>query len=124
MELQPDWKPLDSFPVYVGWLRAIRLGHAELHRGLEVGCPVLVLSSGRSALPEEMGEDVHGFDIVLEVPQIRRWATAFGPHVTYVAIEGARHDVVLSRAEPRRAAYDEIDRWMSAYVDPRSATLL
>ena len=38
-------------------------------------------------------------------------------HVTYVAIEGARHDVVLSLPEPRAAAYAEIDRWMSAYVD-------
>ena len=52
---------------------------------------------------------MHGYDIVLEVAQIRRWATAIGRHVTYVAIEGARHDVVLSRPEPRAAAYDEID---------------
>ena len=25
------WKPIDSRPVYAGWLRAIRRGHAELH---------------------------------------------------------------------------------------------
>jgi len=112
-----DWKPLDSFPVSFGWLSAIRRGHAELQAGLEVGCPVLVLSSAGSRWPKEMGDDVHGFDIVLEVPQIRRWATAIGHHVTYVAIEGARHDVVLSLPEPRAAAYAEIDRWMSTYVD-------
>ncbi|HET6938311.1 MAG TPA: alpha/beta hydrolase [Nocardioides sp.] len=118
------WKPIESFTVYAGWLRAIREGHARVHRGLELPCPVLVLSSGRSSVPEQMGEDVHGTDIVLDVVQIRRWATSYGPHVTYVAIEGARHDVVLSREEPRRAAYDAISTWMSAWVDPPSSSLL
>jgi alpha-beta hydrolase superfamily lysophospholipase len=112
-----DWKPLDSFPVTFGWLRAIRLGHDELHSGLEVGCPVLVLSSAGTRWPKEMGDDAHGYDIVLEVPQIRQWATAIGSHVTYVAIEGARHDVVLSREGPRTKAYAEIERWVAAYVD-------
>ncbi|MEP9365026.1 alpha/beta hydrolase [Nocardioides sp. CN2-186] len=112
-----DWKPLDSFPVSFGWIRAIRLGHDEVHRGLEVGCPTLVLSSAGTRWPKEMGDDAHGYDIVLEVPQIRRWATALGAHVTYVAVEGARHDVVLSRPEPRAQAYAEMDRWISAYVD-------
>ena len=111
-----DWKPLDSFPVTFGWLRAIRLGHDELHTGLEVGCPVLVLSSAGTRWPQQMGDEAHGYDIVLEVPQIRQWATAIGSHVTYVAIEGARHDVVLSRAEPRAVAYAEIDRWHATYV--------
>jgi alpha-beta hydrolase superfamily lysophospholipase len=118
------WKPIESFTVYAGWLRAVREGHARQHRGLELPCPVLVLSSGRSALPEEMGEDVHGTDIVLDVAQIRRWATAYGRHVTYIAVEGARHDVVLSREEPRRAAYDAISTWLTAWVDPPKRSLL
>ena len=118
------WKPIESFTVYAGWLRAIRDGHARLHRGLELPCPVLVLSSGRSTLPEEMGEDVHGTDIVLDVTQIRRWATALGPHVTYIAIDGARHDVVLSREEPRTRAYEAINTWMTAWVDPPKRSLL
>lgn len=111
------WKPLESFRVHAGWLRAIRHGHATLQRGLDVPAPVLVLSSDRSSLPEEMGEDVHTTDIVLEVPQIRRWATAVGPLVTYVAVPGAVHDVVLSRQPARDRVYAELDRWMSAYVE-------
>jgi len=112
-----DWKPIMSFPVYAGWLRAIRLGHSELHAGLDVGCPALVLTSGASALPTEMGEDVHGHDIVLDVEQIRRWAPALGRHVTYVGVDGARHDVVLSRSAVRSRVYDELERWVRAYVD-------
>ena len=111
------WKPVESFPVRMGWLRAIRNGHARLHAGLDVRCPVLVLSSGTSAHPTEMGDDVHQHDIVLDVEQIRRWATSVGRHVTYVAVPGARHDVVLSRADARARAYTEIETWRTAYVD-------
>jgi alpha-beta hydrolase superfamily lysophospholipase len=115
-EFHLPWKPVESFPVYAGWLRAIRIGHAELHAGLDLACPALVLSSARSAWPQEMGEDVHGADVVLDVAQIRQWAPALGRHVTYVGIEGARHDVVLSLPEPRARVYDELERWVSTYV--------
>ena len=113
-------KPIESFTVYAGWLRAIRNGHAELHRGLDVRVPVLVLSSGRSSTPVEMNDDVHGTDIVLDVAQIRQWATSFGPHVTYVAVEGARHDVVLSLPGPRERVFHEIETWRTAYVEKES----
>ena len=42
-------------------------------------CPVLVLSSGGTRFPKQMSEEVHGFDIVLDVEQIRRWAPKLGP---------------------------------------------
>jgi alpha-beta hydrolase superfamily lysophospholipase len=110
-------KPIESFAVRAGWLRAIRRGHARLHRGLDIACPVLVLSSDRTTWPREMGEDVFSHDIVLDVEQIRRWSPCLGRHVTYVAVPGAIHDVVLSRREPREQAYDEIGRWWGAFVD-------
>jgi alpha-beta hydrolase superfamily lysophospholipase len=111
------WKPVESFTVYAGWLRAVRIAQARLHAGLAVAWPVLVLSSGASGHPRQMDATVHGTDIVLDVPQIRRWATAVGPHVTYIAVDGALHDVVLSRPDVRARAYAELDRWLRAYVE-------
>jgi alpha-beta hydrolase superfamily lysophospholipase len=115
------WKPIESWPACAGWLAAIRRGHAELHAGLDLPFPVLVLSSAASANPAEMGEDVHVHDIVLDVEQIRRWSPALGRHVTYVAVPHARHDVFLSRAAPRAEAFAELDRWLTAYVDGKPA---
>jgi alpha-beta hydrolase superfamily lysophospholipase len=115
-EFDLTWKPVESFTVHAGWLRAIRDGHAELHRGLDVRGPVLVLSSATSDNPREWGDAVHRHDLVLDVQQIRRWATAVGRHVTYIAIEGARHDVVLSLPEPRARVYAELERWHATYV--------
>ncbi|WP_220793471.1 alpha/beta hydrolase [Nocardioides stalactiti] len=110
------WKPIESFPVRFGWLRAIRAGHARVHAGLDLRCPVLVLSSDRTRFAREMSEDAMSTDVVLDVVQIRRWASSLGRHVTSVAIPGAVHDVVLSRPEPRARVYDEIERWMATYV--------
>jgi alpha-beta hydrolase superfamily lysophospholipase len=118
-EFDLSWKPVESWPVYAGWLRAIRAGHARLHRGLDVGCPALVMSSLGSAQPLEMGDAVHRHDVVLDVRQIRRWATSLGRHVTSVAIQDARHDVVLSLPAVRERVYDEMGRWLSAYVHHR-----
>jgi alpha-beta hydrolase superfamily lysophospholipase len=115
------WKPIASWPAYAGWLAAIRRGHAELHAGLDLPFPVLVLSSAASANPAEMGEDVHTHDIVLDVEQIRRWSPALGRHVTYVAVPHARHDVFLSREAPRAEAFAELDGWLTAYVDGEPA---
>jgi alpha-beta hydrolase superfamily lysophospholipase len=112
-----QWKTLTSWPVYAGWLSAIREAHATVHAGLAIPCPILVLSSSRTAEITEMNEDVHRADIVLDVGQIRRWSTSLGPHVTSVAIPDAMHDIFLSRAAVRAHAYDELGRWLAAYVD-------
>jgi alpha-beta hydrolase superfamily lysophospholipase len=111
------WKPVGSFPVRFGWLRAVRAGHARVHRGLDVHAPVLVLSSDRTAWPREMCDDVYECDIVLDVKQIKQWASSIGRHVTYVQVPGAVHDVVLSRQAARDRAYEEIERWRTTYVD-------
>ncbi len=112
-----SWKPLYSWPAYAGWLAAVRRGQRELHRGLDVPFPALVVASARSSSPLEMGEDVHTTDIVLDVQQIRWWSPRLGRHVTYVAVPDARHDVFLSRAEPRARAFAALDRWLTEYVE-------
>jgi alpha-beta hydrolase superfamily lysophospholipase len=113
-----QWKPLESVPVQLGWLRAVRRAHARLHRGLAVGVPVLVLSSDRTTAPTEMGEDVLSSDVVLDVQQIRRWAPYVGArHLTLATVPGALHDVILSRRPARALAYDELGRWLRSRID-------
>jgi len=113
------WKPPESWPVYAGWARAIRRGHADLHRGLDVQGPVLVITSGATGRATELNDEVFSTDVVLDVRQMRRWATAVGRRVTVVSVDGAIHDVVLSQPEPRARVYAELDRWLGAYVEQR-----
>ena len=110
------WKPLESQPVYAGWLRAVRRGHARMHRGLAVQGPVLVLTSASSGRPKEYDEPCSTTDIVLDVELIRKWAHRLADHVTLVRVEGALHDVTLSSGPVRAKVFDEITRWADAYV--------
>ena len=110
------WKPLESWPVYAGWLRAVRRGHARAHRGLDVPAPVLVLTSAASGHPREYDETCSSTDIVLDVELIRKWAHKLADHVTLVRVEGALHDITMSRQDVRDRAFGEITRWLDAYV--------
>ena len=110
------WKPLQSWPVYAGGLRAVRRGHARAHRGLDLPAPVLVLTSSASGHPREYDETCASTDIVLDVELIRKWAHRLAGHVTLVRVDGALHDVTMSREPVRKRAFDEIGRWLDAYV--------
>jgi alpha-beta hydrolase superfamily lysophospholipase len=111
------WKPLTSWPVYAGWIRAIRQGQARIARGLEVDAPVLMLSSDRSSQPtSDQDPDLMCTDVVLDVEQMRRRVGRISRHVTIVQVPGALHDVTLSPEPARSRVFDELDRWLSAYV--------
>jgi alpha-beta hydrolase superfamily lysophospholipase len=107
-----SWKPRDSFPVRAGWLRAMRMGHRAVHRGVEVGAPVITLSSARSLVAPAWTEDAASADTVLDVRQIAKWSHLLGRDVTVVRIEGALHDVFCSRKDIRDVAFGHVERWL------------
>lgn len=109
------FKPLDGFPVTVGWLNAVRRGQARLHRGIDVGVPSLVLRSTRTHYAGAYTPDSDRADTVLDVRQIARWAGCLGGETTVVPIADARHDVFLSLAEPRERAYEEVGHWLERH---------
>lgn len=111
-----QWKPLGGFPVTFGWINAIRRGHAQLHRGLDVGVPNLLLRSDRSVPEADDPAAIQRGDAVLDVAQIARWAGCIGNRTTVVPIVDAKHDVFLSVEQPRHIAYHELDVWLDWYT--------
>ena len=93
-------KPIEGFPVYLGWIGAIRAAHAKVHRGLSIACPVLVMHSDEA-------------DIVLGWRSIEKWSSGLGKDVTLQKFPGALHDLVLSRAEIRGAVFEKLFAWLS-----------
>ena len=112
-EFDTDWKPLGGFPVTVGWLSAVRKGHAELHRGLDVGVPALVLRSSTTHWSRRYSEKSDRADMVLDVRQIARWAGCLGTKTWVVPITDARHDVFLSLRHAREEAYAVLAAWLA-----------
>jgi len=110
------WKPIEGIPLRLGWLNAIHRAQRELQRGLDITCPVLVLSSTRSLYPRHWTDQIHRADIVLDVDDINRCAVLLGNHVTRIRIPDGIHDLFLSREPVRTQAYDALFTWMDAYT--------
>ena len=55
--------------------------------------------------------------------QIARWAGCVGNQQTIVPITDAKHDVFLSLAGPRAAAYRELGRWLENHLGSESRSV-
>lgn len=117
--LNSPWLELQLGATHPAWLAAVLSGHRRIAAGVDVGCAVLVLLSARSSSPLAWSEAMTSTDSVLVVEEIARSATRIGGSVTIDRIDGAIHDVFLSRPRPRAAAYRALERWASAYVPGR-----
>jgi len=115
MEVNAVWRPAQTMAVYAGWLHAILSGHKAVASGLSITAPVCVLLSARFVPPTRWSEDLTAADSVLVVDDIARAALRLGPSVTVERIDGALHDVFLSRHEAREDAYARLDRWVRGW---------
>jgi len=114
-------KRIDSHPMRPGFMRAVVNGHDRVGAGLHIDCPVLIVMSARSSDPKEWNDDVMCTDLALDVDRLAARAHLLGWHVTLVRLQGALHDVALSRKDVRDRYFDEIRRWDLAYVRGRAA---
>lgn len=109
------WRPVQTMAVYAGWLNAILTGHKTVAAGLSIPAPVCVLLSARSVAPTRWSEELTAADSVLVVDDIARASLRLGPSVTVERIDGALHDVFLSRHAAREDAYRRLDRWVTGW---------
>jgi alpha-beta hydrolase superfamily lysophospholipase len=117
-----QWRPERGFPVHSAWLDAVLDGHARVAEGLDIGVPVLVMLSSRSWLQPSWSPRIYDSDVALDVDGVAERATRLGRHVSVVRIDGALHDVLLSRRSVRASAYDVMARWTRAYL-PETASV-
>jgi len=105
-------KPVRGFPVYAGWLRAIRRAQRRARSGLALELPVLLLHSDRSRRSRRWRPELMACDAVLDVEQMRAIGPALGARVTLAEVPGAMHDVMLSRADVRERALALLLAWL------------
>lgn len=111
-DMNPAWRPLNGFPVYAGWCKAINKAHAKVRAGLNIQCPVLVMSSDKSTNGSEWRPEFQAADTILDVDHIREGSKRMGKHATYVQIPDGLHDLFLSREDVREHAASEIFNWL------------
>jgi alpha-beta hydrolase superfamily lysophospholipase len=110
------WRPARGFAVHPGWLNAVLAGHAQVAAGLAIDAPVFTLLSARSTILPRWVPEMLSSDIVLVVEDIAQRAIRLAPTVTIAHIDGALHDIFLSKKPVREAAYGQLARWLRAYL--------
>lgn len=113
--LHPLWRPRQSFPMTVGWLKAVFAGHRRVHEGLDLSVPVLVLLSTATVYRSHWTEEYQERDGVLDVELLARRAVKLGRLVTVVRVPQAMHDVFASRQAVRDEAFQHVLTWLKAY---------
>jgi alpha-beta hydrolase superfamily lysophospholipase len=98
-------KPLRGFPLFAGWIRAVLIAQREIQAGLGLKQPILLLRSDKSSDPlGPVNRLAHTSDTVLKVEHMALYGPRLGNAVTIEVIPEAKHDVFLSREEPRALA--------------------
>lgn len=104
--------------MHPAWLNAILVGHAQVAAGLTIDAPVLTLLSARSALLPRWTPEMMASDIVLVVDDIAQRSVKLAPTVTLSRIDGALHDIFLSKQPVREEAYARMTQWLGGYLRP------
>ncbi|RJN31488.1 alpha/beta hydrolase [Nesterenkonia natronophila] len=115
-ELHPRWRPRVSFPMTMGWLKAVFAGHRRVRQGLDLDVPVLVLLAEKSAFRTQWNEQFQESDSVLDVDLLARRSHKLSRVVTIVRIPRAMHDIFASAEQVRNAAFQETSKWLRGYV--------
>lgn len=116
IQVNTKWRPLQSMPVRMGWIKAILAGHEKVAAGLHINKPIYVMLSKNSALPTKWDESLKHSDTVLNVEAVAKAALHLGQTVTIERVDGALHDIFLSAPDVRDHAYKQLERWMKGFL--------
>ncbi|MGL5773169.1 MAG: alpha/beta hydrolase [Bacteroidales bacterium] len=98
-------KMMQSPPLTLSWLGAIYKGQKEVHRGLELSIPILVMHSDKSTNDIQFSESYMNSDAVLDVNDIDKYGRRLSSNVKMTVIPDGLHDLVLSRRSARDSTY-------------------
>ncbi len=89
----------------------LEVARRRVRRGLDISCPVLVLC------PSVDWDAPGGTGGPRTLPRGRTRATIrLGAHVTWLRLDGAQPGQALPGGAARRLVFDELARWLSAYL--------
>lgn len=110
-EYDLEWKPHIAPKVNLGWIRAVYIAQRDLKKKFQIKEPILIMHSAKSSIGEN-DEMIHSSDIILQVKDINRIAHNIEGRTEIVAIEGALHDLILSKKVVRNKVYSTNFKWL------------
>jgi alpha-beta hydrolase superfamily lysophospholipase len=110
-----SWKPHVAPSINAGWVNAIHQGHLKITNGVTINKPILILHSRKSIYPKEWSEEMFEGDAILNVIDIQEKSKRItAPIKEVIEVNGAIHDMILSRKPVRDAVFVVIIEWLNS----------
>jgi len=106
------WKPHNAPAVNYGWLKAIYDGQRQIHKGIKLSKPTLVMYSNNSVYNKNWTDEMLTGDAVLNVKDIEKYAKKIDGNVQIQSIEDGMHDLILSKKSVREEVYFKLFQWL------------
>lgn len=108
-----NWKPQTYPKVELSFIRAIFEAQKEIHAGVKIAIPVLVMHSHQSKNPKRWNKVAQCSDVILNVKDIQKNAEKICGKVTIQTINHGVHDLVLSEKPVREQVYRQLFEWLT-----------
>ncbi|MFH7766387.1 alpha/beta hydrolase [Acinetobacter sp. BSP-28] len=107
-----EWKPKTYPMVRLSFVRAIYEAQKEIHQGVSLNIPTLVMHSHQSKNPKKWHKYAQTSDVILDVKHIDKYAKKMKGDVTIREIKNGLHDLVLSEKSVRENVYHQLFEWL------------
>jgi len=107
-----EWKQPSYKMVKLSFVRAIYEAQKEIHAGVTLTIPTLVMHSHQTTNPKKWGIEAQTSDVILNVNDIQKYAEKMIGDVSIQTIENGLHDLVLSAPKVREQVYQNLFAWI------------
>ncbi|TCB55689.1 alpha/beta hydrolase [Acinetobacter terrestris] len=109
-----EWKKTTYPLVRLSFIRAIFEAQKEIHQGVTLNVPALVMHSDQTKNPKKWHKHAQSSDVILDVKHIDKYARKMKGDVTISEIKGGLHDLVLSEKSVRDQVYQQLFKWLES----------
>lgn len=107
-----EWKQVTYPMVRLSFVRAIFEAQKEIHQGVSLNVPTLVMHSHQTKNPKKWHKYAQTSDVILDVKHIKKYAQKIKGDVTICEIKDGLHDLVLSEKSVRETVYQQLFEWL------------
>ena len=107
-----EWKQPSYKMVKLSFVRAIHEAQKEIHAGVTLTIPTLVMHSHQTTNPKKWGIEAQTSDVILNVNDIQKYAEKMIGDISIQTIENGLHDLVLSAPKVREQVYKNLFAWI------------
>ncbi|ENW92564.1 alpha/beta hydrolase [Acinetobacter dispersus] len=111
-----DWKPKTMPFVHLSFVTAIHEAQKEIHQGVTLNVPTLIMHSHQSKFPKKWGIDAQQSDVILDVNDMTQNAKKMKGDVQTLSIQNGLHDLVLSAPPVREQVYQQLFAWLAEKI--------